>query len=444
MDIKKIFKKLSNQCPSGYKINEIILFAYPYRRIKINATVNKSPENSIQQVYSSFLRTILCGYSTEDEITSFLGLQRGDFILRELYFLRERGYVDFASGCWIVTEQGKEFVKDNSILKILKNEEFEFLLDTVTNEVYEKDFHLYSDKNNSNKLESQIDFPHKSPELLLGHNDHIQDVYKLQNKGKAYLVDYDQTNIIFDKVEYHDYYLIEYIPIHEQEHEPFIEVRNIDEEFSIEKRLSVSLSNQYPNIVYQFSSSERKNIATLMEDGEAVEEFLDEKITSNQTLSIWETQSKFIESIRTAKKRILIESPWIKRASLNYIEAIEKALRKGVEFVVLYGIEGNDEHHWKAIKEMERLNENYKSFNLVHLPTHLDDTGNSQMIGTHRKLLIKDSDYYIHGSFNFLSFNKTEGQKVANEESMLIPFDVDKKWKSVIDEYQITLEGELV
>jgi len=59
------------------------------------------------------------------------------------------------------------------------------------------------------------------------------------------------------------------------------------------------------------------------------------------------------------------------------------------------------------------------------------------MTGTHRKLIIKDNDYFIQGSFNFLSFNKEKGQKIANEESILIPKNVQKKWESVFEEYEI-------
>src|SRR5690554_1685555 len=132
MDIKEIHKKLVKQCPSDYKINEIIPFAYPFRRIRINATVNKSPEKSIQQVYSVLLRSIQVGYNTEKQIIDILGLHKEDFILRELYFLRERGFADFASGVWLVTEQGEKFITDNSILKVLEEEEYEFLIDAIT------------------------------------------------------------------------------------------------------------------------------------------------------------------------------------------------------------------------------------------------------------------------------------------------------------------------
>ena len=106
--------------------------------------------------------------------------------------------------------------------------------------------------------------------------------------------------------------------------------------------------------------------------------------------------------------------------------------------MVLYGIEGNDEHDFKAIREMERLVQNYKNFKLIHLPTHFESIGNKNMVGSHKKLVIKDNEYYIHGSFNFLSFNKNEGQKVANEETLLINLDVQKKWIQVFKQYNIS------
>ncbi|RLD57627.1 MAG: hypothetical protein DRJ01_13650, partial [Bacteroidetes bacterium] len=198
MEIKDIHSKLDKQCPSDFKINEIIQFAYPYRRIKVNATVNKSPEKSIQQVYSVFLRTIKAGHNTEEQIIDFLGLHKEDFILRELYFLRERGFVDFASGIWLITEQGEEFIKDNNILKILEEEEFEFLIDAITNDALAKDFRTYTVKNEANKLIPEINYSNRSPELLDSKNEQLADIYKNQSKGKAYLVDYDKSNIIFD------------------------------------------------------------------------------------------------------------------------------------------------------------------------------------------------------------------------------------------------------
>jgi hypothetical protein len=449
MDIQEIHKKLDKQCPSDYKINEIIQFAYPYRRVRVNATVNKSPEKSIQQVYSVFLRTIKAGHNKEEQIIEFLGLKKEDFILRELYFLRERGFVDFTSGIWIVTQQGEGFIKDNSILKILEEEEFEFLIDAISNEAIEKDFRLFSDINIENKLNPEIDFSIKDPELLKNKNEQLSDIYKRQYNGKAYLVDYGKSNIKFDKKENHDYYLIEYIPIKEKENElePYIEVRNTDKDVSKQKRLSKSLSEKYPSILYQFTTSDRTSFAKIQENNnsELLEEFktteIEKKITETQTLSVWETQEKFAEALKTVKSKILIESPWVKRATLKYINSIEKALQRSVDVIILYGIESNDEHHYGTIEKLRNLKSKYqKNFYLIHLPTHFEEQGNNKMTGTHRKLIIKDNDYYIQGSFNFLSFNKEKGQKIANEESILIPQNVETKWKNVLKEYGITID----
>jgi hypothetical protein len=449
MDIQEIHKKLDKQCPSDYKINEIIQFAYPYRRVRVNATVNKSPEKSIQQVYSVFLRTIKAGHNKEEQIIEFLGLKKEDFILRELYFLRERGFVDFTSGIWIVTQQGEGFIKDNSILKILEEEEFEFLIDAISNEAIEKDFRLFSDINIENKLNPEIDFSNRDPELLKNKNEQLSDIYKRQYNGKAYLVDYGKSNIKFDNKENHDYYLIEYIPIKEKENElePYIEVRNTDKDVSKQKRLSKSLSEKYPSILYQFTTSDRTSFAKIQENNnsELLEEFktteIEKKITETQTLSVWETQEKFAEALKTVKSKILIESPWVKRATLKYINSIEKALQRSVDVIILYGIESNDEHHYGTIEKLRNLKSKYqKNFYLIHLPTHFEEQGNNKMTGTHRKLIIKDNDYYIQGSFNFLSFNKEKGQKIANEESILIPQNVETKWKNVLKEYGITID----
>jgi hypothetical protein len=444
MELKEIYQKLEEQCPSNYRINEIIPIAYPYRRIVINAMVNKSPEESIQQVYSIFIKAIKSGLNTENDLTHFLGLDKDDFILRELYFLRERGYLDFISGKWLVTESGENFIKDNSILKILSEEEFEFYFDAYTEEIIGNNFSFYSNSSTTNRLEPLNTYPNKSVDLLKGKSDQLAEVYKNSKSENAYLVDYDANEIKFDKKEYNDYYLIEYVPTREKENElePRIEIRNRDKNFTLNKRLTKILSQQYPNIVYQYSESERSFVAKIdIENKDNSPAFERIKLPENkvqiETLSIWETKAKFIEAIQNAKEKLLIESPWIKRATLNYTKEIESALKRKVNIIVLYGIEGIDEHDSKAIKEMERLEVTYNNFRLIHLPTHFENTGNSKMVGSHKKLVIKDNEYYLHGSFNFLSFNKYEGQKVANEETLLINIDVENKWVKVLKEYNI-------
>lgn len=444
MNTNNAYIKLEEQCPTGYKINEIIKFSYPYRRLKIKATVNKSPDQSIQQVYSVLLRTILSGYNTEKSLVNFLGLYSDDFILRELYFLRERGYVDYISGTWIVSKQGNDFIKDNTILKILEEEEFEFFLDCYTDEILPKNFRAFSDKNTEKSINPIINYEHKSSKLIINKSEQLGAVYKNIYDGKAFLVDYNVNDILFDKIENNDYFLIEYIPQTGNEDilEPYIEIRNTDQEVSKENRLTSILSLDYPNIVYDFSESERVDFVEFSESVEDISSlYYDEEFStkiSSKVLSIWETQAQFEEVLKTVKNKLLIESPWIKRATLQYIPLMEEALKRDVKMLIIYGIEHNDEHFYPAIHKLKALDKQYpKQLNLIHLPTYFYINSNNNLSGTHRKLVIKDDEYYLLGSFNFLSFNKKEGQKVANEESMLITEKVKDKWLQVYDDYQL-------
>lgn len=449
-NLKELHQKLQKQCPSDYRINEIIPFAYPYRRLKIRAMVNKHPEKSIQQVYSVFLRSVQAGYGRQEELVDFLGLKKEDFILEELYFLRKKGFLDFAAGEWLITEQGEKYIEDSSLLTVLEEEDFEFFIDGLNGKILKKDFRTYKapkgKSNHLNLLKREMDFSHKSPELLKDKNSELADVYKQQSQGKAYLIDYDPTKISYDNKEIAEYYLIEYLPVSskEKELEPYIEVRQQNKEFTLDKRITEILFKRYPEVVYDFTDSERRVLVELAKEEEF--EVLDNLVTDTnqqlnqqlgvQTLSIWKTKDEFVKALKTAQKKVLIESPWIKRVALEYIPWIEKGLKKGVVFVILYGIGENDEHHRRAEKAMEKLAEEYQGMALVHLPSHFENLNNG-MTGTHRKLMIKDEEFFIQGSFNFLSFGKKEGQMVANEESILIREKVAEKWESVFKEYKL-------
>lgn len=444
-NIQEIHKKLAKQCPVGYQINEIIRFAYPYRELKIKAIVNKSPEKSIQQIYATFLKTIKAGFSKEVDFIQFLGLYEKDFLLKELYFLKEKGFVEVISDIWSVTEIGESYIKDNSVLQVLEEEHFSFLIDGLTDKVlpFAK---LYHEKTTDKKFNFEINYKNRNPEILKNKNEQLADIYKASKTEQAYLIDYDKEKILFDKEKWNDYFLIEYKPNKAKQDtaETFIEVRNIDADFSKDKDLTKALWNKYELIINDFSNSERTSFAKIKEDKKSTTAFEKaHKVNISvkkemEELPIWETQTKFEEALKTVKKRILIESPWIKKATLQYIPLMEKALKKGIQIFILYGMERNDEHDYRTMKKLQELRSKFPAFlNLIHLPSHFEYLGNMEMTGTHRKLLIKDNDYYISGSFNFLSFNRKEGQTIANEESILIRRNVVNKWEKVFKEYKL-------
>ena len=132
---EEIYNKIHSQYPIDYRVNEIIAFAYPFRKIKARVTSNKQPEASLQQIYSVIVKAVEMGMQSEQELCQFLGISKDDFLVREFYFLREKGYLDLVSDKWLVTSAGKEFTQDNSVLMVLQQEDFEFYIDGITGEV---------------------------------------------------------------------------------------------------------------------------------------------------------------------------------------------------------------------------------------------------------------------------------------------------------------------
>lgn len=436
MTEEEAYKQLKDKAPTGYRLNELIQFSYPVRKIRLDVLVNKQPDGSLVKVYNVLLRAIQAGFSSQDKLFTFLGLgQTDEFVLRELFTLREKGLVDLVSEKWIVTEEGEKFIQDEKILRIEEKEEFEFWIDGISGEI------MSARQNRTEKkllkcLDPEVKLSNRNPELIEGKFQQLADTYKQDNENKAYLISYASDDIKYDSNDWCNFWLIEYIPDRKSNQEPKLEVRNFETLKEI-KILTSKFNSEYRHYIYSLSSSERTEFEeiTIIHEEPKVQSQTDDL----STLTIWETKQKFIEALNNIKEKILIESPWIKRATQEYIPLFEKLLKDKKQLTILYGISEKDEHDIYTLRKVEELQKQHKDkFKLIHLPTHFAEI-HSRLTGTHRKLVIKDNEYYIHGSFNFLSFGKNERQQVANEESLLISKDVSKKWEQVAKEYSLKL-----
>ena len=437
---KHVYEKLSGKTPTGYRINELIPFSYPLRKLKLEVLVNKEPDGSLLKVYNVMLRTIQSGFNTRDLLFDFLGLgAKDEFMERELFQLREKGFLDLIGENWMVTESGNQFLRDNTILRIEETEIFEFLIDGMSGEVLSCSGIEVSNKKLPKFFEPEIRAGNRSPELLKDKFQELADVYKSDNQGKAYLLNYSPENINYDREVYQNLWMIEYIPEHGKEDDPYLEVHKNN--LKIDKKLTGKFNGEYKYFLGQLTDSERIDFEEIGKASGLQPSTNNLTIapasSDAQILTIWETKQQFIEALSTVRKRILIESPWIKRATLEYLPAFEKILTEGKQLYILYGIREKDEHDFTTMNRLQDLQRRFdNNFHLIHLPSQLDGF-HSRLTGTHRKLVIKDDDYYLTGSFNFLSFRKQESQEVANEETMLIKKGVKERWGSVFEEYRI-------
>ena len=435
---QEVYKELNKKAPSGYRLNELVPFSYPVRKIRLEVLLNKNPDNTLIKVYSILLRAIEAGFDKKENLFEFLGFSQSDeFMERELFYLREKGLIDLVSERWYVTTLGEQFITDHSVLRVEEKEDFEFLLDGISGKpISFKDYR--SDQNSKGvELPMQLIQPPKSPELLDALNDDIANLIKHESQNKIYLINYQEDGIKLDLNQWIQCWLIEYTPIHNKELESKLEVRTYEKR-EIIHFLSERFNTEYKYYLNLIAGNEREDIAEIILPI-STPSSTPKAEYEQRTLSIWETKAQFIEALKSVKTRILIESPWIKQATQEYLPIFEKILSEGKQLIILYGIGEKDDHHYSTVKALETLQVKHpKTFRLIHLPSHFQQR-RSKLTGTHRKLVIKDEDYYLSGSFNFLSFGKQEHQKVANEESNLFTQGVKQKWENVLKDYGLSI-----
>jgi hypothetical protein len=170
------------------------------------------------------------------------------------------------------------------------------------------------------------------------------------------------------------------------------------------------------------------------EEKESQEELLNLKgeLDSLQVrpVAVYEHAALLRDAIENAKERIIIVSPWIRRAVVNmdFIKLLGKALKRGVTIYIGYGLggdEGDKQSDLEARQELEKLANSSERFILKR-------TGYS-----HAKVLIKDCEYFVITSFNWLSF-RGDLQRTFREEwgtLVCIPSMVEDYFRQMVERF---------
>lgn len=148
----------------------------------------------------------------------------------------------------------------------------------------------------------------------------------------------------------------------------------------------------------------------LDEEGEKVKKLIQtaevKKDFPAEMVSVYEHPPLLDDALSTAQNRLVINSPWIKPDVVNkaFLEKLRDALGRGVLVYIAYGFgeQRPQDRNW-AVRELEKINHRYPNF-------HFSNVGN-----THAKLLIKDSEFIVVSSFNWLSF-KGDPNRTFREE----------------------------
>lgn len=450
MDEKQMLEQFRDRHP-GYRLQELVRFGYPMRLLDIELTVNTAPDRSLVSFYQVLLEAIALGYDTKERLFGILGFTSRDaFVLNELIRLRDEGYLDQVSGSWKLTNAGRGFLGNTSVMRVLEEGRLRCVLDGFDGSLSAAGEEFLEGKRAPELcVKPGIDLPRKSPLLLKGRLRDLDRLFQAGRQDGAKVEDVGEEAIDEDREIWIERWFLEYAPV-EGYAPPIVEVRRASDG-KLDDRATRNAQEHHAHFLNQISLSERGPLSRL--DMRIAEGLVNaskevqnvEVIRANkadprneqpvQRLGIWETKEAFAEALNTVKQRILIESPWIKRATRQYLNPFKKILTDGKVIYLLYGIQGQDEHDEQTVEELRRMSvEHPGRFFLIHLPGQ-PGVKRRAFIGTHCKRLIKDDDFYLITSFNFLSKGQRKGQVVANEATVRISLDVPGAWAEVEREY---------
>jgi hypothetical protein len=148
-------------------------------------------------------------------------------------------------------------------------------------------------------------------------------------------------------------------------------------------------------------------------------------------LSVLDHPPLLKDAIGTSRQRVLIISPWITSQVVDgaMLKEIEEMLDRNVHFYLGFGLDDRPEQKPKPIPaQLEKLAAKYSNFKLQRL-------GN-----THEKILIKDREYAVLTSFNWLSFKGDPTRPLRLERGVCISEAkiVDAEFATLVSRFEMS------
>lgn len=127
-----------------------------------------------------------------------------------------------------------------------------------------------------------------------------------------------------------------------------------------------------------------------------IEEMKNERKGADRILSTYDHRPLLLDALDNASNSVIIVSPWIKAGGLNYeiIGRIERALQRRTRVIIGYGISEREDNDRWILNQLNNIQKKPYGKNLQLI----------RLSNTHEKVLIKDNEFMVITSFNWLSF----------------------------------------
>lgn len=434
-----LFDSHKDDLGNEYSLNDIIEIGYPIIETSLDIISSGKPSDILQEVHILLIELIDSKVDSKGALAQFLGVNENDYILDELFTLLENGILAISEDDkYRVTTKGEVFVSAKKFIPVTTQEDFKFYVDGLSKDIF---YELPSETTNSpNRLvpSVKVDFDFIQEQWL-----HINKCFTKANSGDKEIVDLAnyKRSITARRDLFIKYYVLIYYPKDKSGKKVQLKVYNSDSKLL--KVHTESLSALYSTNKYLFDFSNElegvEEYKRLFLD--TAVEISDDKLSGKyQDISTFEHKELIKEALLTADTAVYIESPWIRKATMEYLPAMDFFLKKkNTKLFISYGIDASFKNapHKDTFDKIEELKSKYKGRVFIfHLPSHFKNKFPNRN-GSHRKILIKDFEYYIKGSYNWLSYSGNENENYAVEEGTQFFDNVEQFWRKVFKDYQL-------
>lgn len=453
MTIEELAKKKANSVPNSTLV-KYYEAGIPQWHVESILTMLKPKKLSVLQEF--ILKFISSGIDDVSDICNFLGVN-ASAVNNAVALLQKNSLVtvDIFYSKLKLTDKGEEALKEAATI-VPEDIEYALYVDGLIGNVYLDTRKLYNPKELRNFEIKAINTIVEKPTLDTLIYEEVKRAINLFKKNHAYEQDklagdlQEVSQVVKTYVEYKKVYVLVFINNKSEDIEFQVydgttrnddysialqkqynnntHVLDFDSKESTDEETDNSLISVLPHEIiesaksfsYKDSTLEREisNLTTQLDairdssdDDEEQKEsaterirFLEKKIDemknerkgADRILSTYDHRPLLIDALENAQNTVVIVSPWIKSGGLNHeiLGRIERALQRKTQVIIGYGIsEKEDSDKWILQRLSEIQNKRYG--NNLHLV---------RLSNTHEKVLIKDNEYMVITSFNWLSF----------------------------------------
>ena len=433
-DQSSVYDSFSLKMGENYKLTNVLQISWPVYKVELEVTVESEPEDVLKEIHLMLLNIVTKGIDSTDEIANFLGLEANDFILDELYELRKNKLLKYYNDKYSIDKDGRDFLSKRGFIPVPEKRKYDICVNGISGAI-EKARDIKDADSNFTPFPCDI--------TQVGYNFIEENWTKVCASFKTDFAKQELTGLsngrqgIKSKLYFEERYLLVFTEKTTQ-NEGSAKIVLIDAYSKVELKHDQaalnSIISKYNDVLfkslegYEYTSVASKEVHPLESKVKSIDGFL--------PINFRDVDDYLRYALKDGKT-VYLEVPRLLKKALKFKLEIEHFLkREGTKLYIVYGVSEDYEHDANTVKEFRVLRSIYQNFHFIDLPDHIyrNRLGFS---GAHRRVIVKDHDFYIETSYNYFTLDFDKKQKVSIESATIFNKNVGDYINAIFKLYKL-------